>query len=142
MRTFLACLVLLALPLSVDAGQPFEAICEPKDVMTFRYDRDPLSGKPIQYGWNATEKFKGGPWVFKYDGENLLIDGKAAAIIETANGVMAAGQGSESASAAGIWTYVIHTAFRMIVASNVHGYSFGDGGQIKARSVLLDCLFT
>ena len=140
MRIPLVCLALLAFASPVQAGSPFEAICERKDVLTFRYNVDIL-GKPKNYGWNDTEKFSGGPWVFKYDGKSLLIDGKPGAIIEAADGVMAVGQGSGTASAAGSWTYVIHTGFRMIVASQVHGFVFGDGGEIKARAVLLDCLF-
>ena len=100
-----------------------------------------MDGTPLEDGWSTMEKFNGGPLVFAYDGESLLIDGKPAGIIQNTGGIIVAAQSNSGELIAGVWTYVIHTLFRMIVASEVYGDVFAEGGQIKVRAVTLKCVF-
>ena len=141
MRIPLVCLVLFVLASSVQADQPFEAICERKDVLTFRYDVNPF-GRDESEGWSTTDLIAGNnTWFFNFDGERLLINLEPAEIFKAGDGVIAAGQ-IDSGEVVGVWTYVIHTGFRRVVASNVYGDAFRDGGQIRTRAISLDCLFS
>lgn len=69
MRIPLVCLVLFVLASSVRADQPFEAICERKDVLTFRYGVNPL-GRDESEGWSTRDLTAGNiTWHFDFDGE-------------------------------------------------------------------------
>ncbi len=131
-----------ALPQSSLGSPPFQGVCEADKVVAFRYETD-FSGKPSRHGWSEGEKFSG-PWTFLYEGgDTMLIDGKEAIVVGSNGPSVVAIRPGIALAGAGVWSYVIHTDLRMIVAAQVNGFSHGkeSSNGVKTRSVSFKCTF-
>jgi hypothetical protein len=133
----------IAFPQLSLAGPAFRAVCEDDNVVAFRYITD-FSGKPSTYGWSEGEKFSG-LWIFVYEGgDSMLIDGKKAIVIGSNGPSIVAIEPGMAQAGVGVWSYVIHTELKMIVAAQVNGFSHGKDSSngVKTRSVSFKCIFT
>ena len=137
MKTTVCMAILLVVsPVFADS---FTAVCDADGVHAYRHDLN-MAGDDMGANWSTGEKFPG-KFRFSFDGENLEIDGKQAAVLYWNGIVLVAMDGGTTDSAASIWTYAINLDLEEVVGAQVNAFrNIGTG--VKARAMNFKCEFS